>query len=167
MSIADATSINSDADTAVDLRVGVQYGISAYLMTLIIAVTAAQLAWPNSLSGLASLGSAGWLLTQFYIHDLGLSSGGLFDVNLLAWTAITAVVLVATGYYSARKTASGVEQGAAIAVGYILCASVALVAIYTQVTPPLVEMIVAFLVLGIVYPLVLGGIGGYFARRSV
>lgn len=165
MSSVHANSTSLGDETAVDIRAGLQYGTGAYLLTLFIAVVAAQLTWPDSLSGLASLGGEGWLLTQFYIHDLGLSSDGLFDVNLLAWTAITAVVLVGAGYLSARETTGGPEQGGAIAIGYLLCASVALAAIYTQVTPPLVEMILAFLVVGILYPLVLGGVGGLLARR--
>lgn len=167
MSSAHANITNFGDNTDVNLRAGVQYGAGAYFVTLFIAVVAVQLEWPNSLSGLASLGSEGWLLTHFYIHDLGLSSAGFFDVNLLAWAALTAVVLVIAGYDSARETAGGLEQGAAIAIGYILCASVALVAIYTQVTPPLLERIAAFLVVGIVYPLVFGGIGGHLACRSV
>ena len=71
MSSAHANITNFGDDTDVNLRAGVQYGTGAYFLTLFIAVVAAQLEWPNSLSGPASHGAEGWLVIQFYLHDLG------------------------------------------------------------------------------------------------
>ena len=102
---------------------------------------------------------------QLYIHEVGAVSGFAFAVELLVWTALSAGVLTAVGYYLSRQTDGGTRQGATISLGYFVAAAFSVAFIYTQVTPRLGDMLVQLVVAGVVFPAVFGGLGGYVASR--
>lgn len=155
--------MHSSAD--IDLTRGVQYGVSSYLVVLGLTIVAVELKTPVHLAGLASLDFEGYLLSQLYIHEVGVVSRFAFAVELLFWTALSAGVLTAAGYYLSRRADGGATQGAAIGLGYFVAAAVAVAFIYTQATPRLGDMLVQLVVAGVVVPAVFGALGGYVASR--
>jgi hypothetical protein len=151
---------------------GLAAGGKAYLLTVFGTVVAVEL---GSAAGLhdASVPLLAPFLLVFWVYGLHASLGGYASGSLgsptVVFGAVLALTLLAVGYVTASEGESAavvpaVARGMSLAVGYLpfLVLSHVLVAATVPSVSPLDATALRLLVdIGILYPVVFGGLGGF------
>ena len=173
-------------EPAVDVLEGALFGAGAFVVGVLLTfmgelvgtVSAAGNVADPPAEGSAALtdqgGLSGVLLSHVRVHDLGLITGSSLELGLLPHAIIVVAILVVTGYVVAasagnRWASGGFKHGASIATGYFALTLLSMAVIVVQVEGLGVvdiETVLALLVVGLVYPLVFGGVGGAIANAN-
>jgi len=176
------------------LRQGGVVGAVAYLVNYVVTFgfLTVELDGDSLGTGIETHEYAGWLLYNAHSVDLDGVGGGSFNwleqmyagtadmtIPKLAYYLLPVVVLAGAGYYLAQNTSvgdgfqtatDGAKAGATVAVGYAVLAVAGAMTVFSissgsgtgSVSPSLTTTVV---LMGVAYPVVLGGLGGYLARR--
>lgn len=110
-----------------------------------------------------------WGYTVFHQWPLVLGNGT--TDSFLVWAIVPIVILLGSGYWAVAQTrrGNGFLTGASVAIGYFVLTVLAFLYLVflagdAQVTFELgVDLVVAILITGVVFPVVFGGIGGLIA----
>lgn len=160
----------SQTDT-VNLQTAALYGAGAYAIGLVLTILAVETEIIDELAFYQLLDFEGYLLAQLVSHELNILTDGSFFNELLPMAVLMAILLIAVGYFAAsqyeyQRDGDGAKTGAAIAIGYLAAAVVAVVIIFIQTDDvDTTETVLTLFVTGIIYPVVFGGIGGLLAEN--
>lgn len=147
---------------------GLIAGGAAYLLGLAVIVGSALAGFAPATGVWERTGGIGYLLFHHAAH----LPVWQFTVQwpVVPYTVVLATVLVVAGFAVARRSqgraGTGFRAGSSIAAGYVpvtLVVSVALVFGHGAITP--IRMVAPTLLVGVVIPGLLGGIGGLLSDR--
>lgn len=151
---------------------GLSAGAKAYFLTLFGTVVVVELGAAAGLDG-ASVPLLAPFLLVFWVYGLHASLGGYAAGSLgsptVVFGAVLASTLVAFGYLTAREAepetvVSAVTRGMSLAVGYLpflVLSHVLVAATVPSVSPFGVTALRLFVDVGVLYPVVFGGLGGF------
>jgi len=150
-----------------DLRWGAVVGAGTYLLGVLLTAVV----WHAGLHpdrGVWQSRPEG--IEDYFVYHIGIHLpgwGGTLRGEVILYTVVWIYLLVAAGFVVARRRDSGgsFTAGASVAAGYFAAAVLAALLV-TQVllpTVPLSFFTRPMLIVGVVYPLVFGGVGGALA----
>lgn len=151
-----------------DLRWGTVVGAGTYFLGVLLTAVV----WHTGLHpdrGIWQSGPGGiedYFIYHGFIHLPGW--GGALRGEVILYTVVWIYLLVGAGFVAARRRSAGgsFTAGASVTAGY-LAAAVAVTLLLTQVlsaiSVPLSVLFRPMLIVGVVYPVVFGGVGGALA----
>lgn len=176
--------------TAIPVVRGAMVGLAAwlagYLVTYLLHASDIRGSMASDVLEFLSNDAGTWKLVGWLYHNahfvdttypglVGRSSGnaltGAEDPALTALFVVPVLALVLAGAFVARGAAtnpeSGAKAGATVVVGYALATVVSAFVLRVSIgdSPAGPALVTAVLLAGVVYPLVLGGVGGAVAGR--
>jgi len=150
----------------VDLGSGALAGAATYLLGVVLTAVVWHTGlhpdrgvWTSTPDGVAD-----YLTYHAGIHLPGW--GGTLRGEVLVYTVVWIYLLVAAGsLVSRRADGGGFKTGASVAVGYLAGTVLAVLHLTSSLSAvPLSELVVPVAIIGVVYPVLFGGIGGLLAE---
>jgi len=147
----------------------------AFLVGVVLTFVIGQVGLDEQLGllvGFAPVLGTLWSYTAFHLWPMVLGSSGMG--SFLVFVVLPIVILVGSGYWvaSGAGRGGGFMKGASVTVGYFVLSLltfvyIAFIAGNAQVTMEVgVDLVVALVMTGIVFPVVFGGIGGLLADAA-
>jgi hypothetical protein len=100
----------------------------------------------------------GYLLSHLFIHDVGITDGE-FIARLLPFTVVMIVLHIVGGTIASEAGGGGPASGASIAVGFGAMTTLSVLYLTLSFGGSL-QLITTLILVGVVYPVVFGGLGG-------
>ncbi len=154
------------SDAGVPTLLATALGAFAYIVGLLLTVITTEIGLPIGLEVSGSF--EGYLIIQFWIHELSIITDGSFITDFVPLAVLMAMLLTGTGYLVARANGGqkAVISGAAISIGYFIIAALSLAFIAVRFEGLLIgQLLIGLIVTGVVYPVLFGGIGGALAKK--
>ena len=140
-------------------------GAGVFVAGLIITFLSVQLELSRTLTFVTAFagfggGSAldGYLFSHLFIHDVGLTNGE-FVARLFPFTLLMIVLQIVGGVIASAAGGGGPASGASTAVGFGAMTTLSILYLTLSFGASF-ELILTFMFVGVLYPVVFGGLGG-------